>query len=138
MKTKLKRGVLITLAALLCLCGFVSCFSTPEKSGDGEGIVIHYYRSDKNYEGWNLWVWPSDPGEEGKGYLFGPPDAEGWVTSRVPLASFVMEYGYIVRKSTPSNAWEAKDYEDDRHSSAREIWVISRDAKTYTSKPVVN
>jgi len=140
MKTKLKLGVLIAVAALACLCGFASCFSTPAAGEGGkEGVTIHYYRPDQNYEGWNLWVWPSDPGgEEGKSYLFGAPDSEGWVTSEVPLASFVLEYGYIVRKSTPSNAWEAKDIEEDRLTPVKEIWVKSQDAKTYSSKPATN
>ena len=135
MKTKIALGLFILFAVVLGI-GFTSCMSLPE--GGSHMITIHYYRYDKFYDGWNLWVWPADPGDEGQGYYFGEPDEEGWVTARVPLDAFVSEYGYIVRKSIPGNDWDAKDIQDDRFARAREIWVISEDPRTYTSKPNIS
>jgi len=132
MKTRILFTVLIVTVAL-CM-GLTSCMTTNEGVGGG-ALTIHYYRYDQNYEGWNLWVWYSDPGEEGQPYEFGPPGEDGWVTARISMPSYVMEYGYIVRKSVPGNDWDAKDITDDRFSRSREIWVVTEDTRTYSTMP---
>ncbi|MCL2065983.1 MAG: hypothetical protein FWG99_00765 [Treponema sp.] len=136
MKTKIRIGALIALAALLFTgVAVTSCMSVPGGGSDSDPAIIHYYRYDQKYdEGWNLWIWEVG-GPEGSGYEFGSPDAEGWVTGTIPMESYVEEFGYIVRKSTPGNDWEDKDVADDRFSKAREIWIITGDPATYTSKP---
>jgi len=132
MKTKIMFGAIVVLA-LFC-AGLTACMSLPE-GGSSSTVTIHYYRYDKFYDGWNLWVWPADPGDEGQGYNFGAPDEEGWVTGKISIPSYVVEYGYIVRKSVPVNDWDAKDIQEDRFARAKEIWVVTEDPRTYTSKP---
>jgi len=131
----MKKTLFIALIITAALCmGLSSCMTTPEGGSSGS-LTIHYYRYDQNYDGWNLWVWYSDPGEEGQGYEFGAPDENGWVTASIPMPSYVMEFGYIVRKSVPGNDWDSKDITDDRFHRNREIWVVTEDARTYSTMP---
>jgi pullulanase len=135
MKTTVKIAALA--AILIGGAMLASCMSVPEGGSGGNTFVLHYYRFDKNYDGWNVWCWPAEPNDEGEAYEFGPVDAEGYVTCTVSLPGYVTEYGYIVRKSEPGNDWAAKDTADDRFTHAREVWVIQDNPAVYTSKPNV-
>lgn len=76
-------------------------------------VNIHYHRYAGDYEGWNIWSWPS--GGEGSSYQFNGEDEFGKVASyslEIPDGS--TQIGFIVRYSTDSNAWERKDTDSDR------------------------
>jgi len=138
MKAKGKLGLVLVVTLLMGMLA-VSCMGMPDaEGGGGSGLTVHYYRVNKDYEGWNVWMWPTDPGDNGDGYQFGRVDEEGWITAIVPLPSYVREYGFIIRKSVAGNEWEAKDTQDDRFSTDREIWVVSGNTTVYTSKPSVS
>ncbi|MDR3284791.1 MAG: hypothetical protein LBS97_06405 [Treponema sp.] len=131
----MKAKVLVLLAVAALLFGAASCASRlPEDGGEGS-VVIHYYRADGDYSNWDLWVWPSEPNEEGQGYAFGSAGADGFVTSGIPMASFVTEIGFIVRQG--GDGWSDKDIADDRFSRAKEIWLLSGDPTVYTAKPAI-
>ncbi len=76
---------------------------------DKADLIIHYHRFDGNYEGWNLWIWPS--GQNGAAYEFSEEDEFGKV-ARISIEDLtgVNEIGFIVRKGE----WEAKDVDSDR------------------------
>jgi pullulanase len=130
----MKAKTLILLASAALLLGVASCASLPEEGGEGS-VVIHYHRTDGDYSDWDLWVWPSEPNEEGQGYAFGAADADGFVTASIPVESFVTEVGFIVRQG--GDGWSDKDIADDRFSRAKEFWLLQGDPEVYTAKPAV-
>jgi pullulanase len=122
------------LMALACALALASCASLPEE-GEGDPWVVHYFRPDGDYSGWDLWIWPAQPNDNGAGYAFGAPDAEGFVTTKAYLPEETSEIGLIVRQG--GDSWTAKDVADDRFSGAKEIWLISGDPVIYEEKPPV-
>lgn len=98
-------------------------------------LIIHYYRYNEDYQGWNLWIWPVEPvGAEGKAYEFTSKDDFG-VKAVVELPGKVTKVGIIVRKGN----WEAKDVAVDRFisgiSGSKEVWLIEGEEQIYTSQP---
>lgn len=101
-------------------------------------LIIHYYRHDSNYAGWNLWMWSGQ--EPGQQVDFTERDDFG-VTAKLVLKeqSDAGEVGLIVRKSLPGVPWAAKDGVRDRciplyHSSKHgllEVWLMQDDPRIY-------
>ena len=120
-------AALLLISAVLCSCASVVV---------GENtMIIHYYRFNGDYSGWNVWVWPTEPNGNGAGHKFGERGAGGFVTAFVELNSGVQEVGYIIRRSAGGNDWAEKDTNDDHFTRAREIWVIQGDSAIYTARP---
>lgn len=96
-------------------------------------ITIHYHRTDANYTGWNLWVWPD--GADGKAYDFGTGTDDFGKTAVITIDSTATTYGFIVRL----NEWEQKDIASDRFfdvtAGKAEVWLKQGDKTVYTSKP---
>ncbi|GHT74868.1 hypothetical protein FACS1894124_5410 [Spirochaetia bacterium] len=133
---KLTRGrgfALFTLfiSAVLLL----ACSSAKDRAGSG--FTVHYYRYTGDYEGWNLWVWPSDPNGNGETLSFDAPDTDGYVTATVRLPEKIREFGMIVKKSADGNDWAEKDTGVDRFTQADEVWLVQNDPAVYTEKPSV-
>lgn len=61
-------------------------------------FVFHYFRSDGNYTGWDLWIWGQD--EEGKGYTYTGEDSYGKYVF-LPISQFndQTQINFIIRKS---------------------------------------
>ncbi len=98
--------------------------ATADANGDSTRLVVHYHRSDAEYEAWNLWVWVSKPnGLEGKAYKFTAKDDFG-AMAVIDVPGKATELGFIVRRGE----WEAKDIEADRfvdvQNGKAEIWVL--------------
>ncbi len=72
-------------------------------------IYFNYSRPDKDYTGWNLWVWGTGLSHVDGQVDFGPATDEGAV-AKIEIASGVTRVGFIVRKGD----WEAKDIDADR------------------------
>jgi pullulanase len=88
-----------------------------------------------DYAGWNVWAWPAEPPGEGRGFSFGPPDAEGWVKARVDLPGTNREFGMIIRKSGPGNDWIEKDGDQDRFTGEKAVWIRQNDPEIHREKP---
>lgn len=119
-------ALVMTISSML---GQVILPSTTAKAAAGT-LIIHYGgREDKNYEGWNLWIW--EEGKEGKQIDFQKEDSFGKIA--VVSISKAGKVGFIVRK----NDWEAKDIETDRFVEIKdgitEIWVTSNEEE-FTDK----
>lgn len=104
---------------------------------DTTKVTVHYQRFAEDYTGWNVWLWPK--GGNGAAYHFTDKDAFGvYGTFTVPNTGKVDSIGIIVRL----NAWEAKDYGEDRFittfnaDGSAEVWVVQDTKKLFTSKPV--
>ncbi|WP_068504859.1 type I pullulanase [Paenibacillus kribbensis] len=71
-------------------------------------VELIYERADRQYSGWNVWVW-------GTGYRDGHVELrdleDGRAVARIQVALDVQRIGYIVRL----NQWDAKDIEADRY-----------------------
>lgn len=71
-------------------------------------IELIYERADRQYTGWNLWVW-------GTGHRDGHVEFrdldDGRAVARIQVAPDIQRIGYIVRL----NHWDAKDVEADRY-----------------------
>ncbi|MEZ0537128.1 type I pullulanase [Caldicellulosiruptoraceae bacterium PP1] len=98
-------------------------------------LIIHYYRYNEDYQGWNLWIWPTKPNSaEGNAYAFTQKDDFGMV-AKVELPGTVTEAGIIVRKGN----WEAKDVGVDRFikniNGTKEVWLIESEQPIYETQP---
>ncbi len=99
-------------------------------------LKIHYHRFDKNYEGWNLWIWPD--GKEGKAYPFNQDDSYGKLASlTLPNMKDVTKIGFIVRYSQPGgDEWKDREF-GDRYiteisaDGKAEIWLVQDQEKVH-------
>jgi hypothetical protein len=140
MKNKLSE-ILIVFTTLFLAFALAGCpqahdnLITYEEFVKLHGVpwTIHYFRADGNYDGWDMFIWPKEPSGDGKGYPFGEPGADGFVTATMLLPGDVSEIGLIVRKG--GGSWAGKDTDGDRFTKAREIWLLSGDSKIYEKKP---
>ena len=113
---------------------FFTCSGRPA----GENLLtIHYYRFDRNYNGWNVWVWPVDPDGNGSAHEFGSSRRGGFVTAHIDMNSSVREIGFIIRRREGENEWAEKDRQEDIFTRARELWIIQGDPEIYTERPAV-
>lgn len=94
-------------------------------------VNLHYQRSDKKYDNWNIWSWCGTTA--GKQYDFSKDDDFGKVsTYDVELPDGAKQIGFIIRQSTKGNEWAAKDTDKNRFmdvSKAKDgvldVYVIS-------------
>ena len=97
------------------------CGSKQEDTGDlvtppvyeGDSVQLHYYRKDRKFDGWALWLWSANA--EGKEYAFNGVDEYGAVAS-YELSTFGSTVkddglGFIVKSA---GSWSAKDPDGDR------------------------
>ena len=118
-------GILLALA--LSSCGVPATSSSEGSSGSGPSsepssqtpsgnlpdlgepaVAFHYHRDDDEYQGWNLWIWPS--GGNGDVYEFNYDDDYGKI-AYYPISTWSSpnELCFIVR----TNSWD-KDPDGDR------------------------
>ncbi len=105
-------------------------------------IVIHFYKKDKGYSSYALWLWPS--GGEGKEYSFTGEDDFG-AYACVPISAFAsniknLTLGAIV-KSAGSWSYQTADmmvsFSEvalDSYGNAS-IWLKYNDTEVYFSEP---
>jgi pullulanase len=123
------RVLSAVLLTLFCSCG------TNEPA-----LTVHYYRYNGDYDGWNVWAWPSDPAGNGNRFNFDlNAAADGFVTAKIffpaGTASKIREIGMIVRKSENDNEWAEKDGSGDRFTGEKEVWLVQNDPAVYTARP---
>ncbi len=128
MKKKYVGMILVCILILNLFQGMVPLEATPNAE---KQLIIHYYRPDKQYEEWNLWMWLD--GKDGNVTEFSEQDEFG-VKVVIPLEEAANKVGFIVR----TNDW-AKDVSDDRFvattETTNEIWLVSGDETIYTEEP---
>ncbi|WP_025716294.1 type I pullulanase [Paenibacillus sp. 1-18] len=71
-------------------------------------IELIYERTDRQYSGWNVWVWGTGCRD---GHVELHELEDGRAVARIQVALNVQRIGYIVRL----NHWDAKDIEADRY-----------------------
>ncbi|ERJ13072.1 type I pullulanase [Haloplasma contractile] len=108
-----------------------------EKLGD-KTLVIHYKRTNGDYDDWNLWLWQSRPiDKDGKEYSFTRSDDFGKV-ARIPLKAELNDstkIGIIVKKGD----WEEKDIDQNRFINTYEtdennevhVWLLQGEEMIY-------
>lgn len=121
-------------------------------------LTVHYYRPDGNYDGWNVWLWPSSGGENGppieeKGFPFeGRDDFGSYVTVKINTVQEFKDIGFKIRLGN----WEATDplftnpryinlfgYQPERNVARfnkdgfAEIWLLHQDFTTYLTRPEI-
>lgn len=131
MKTRFRLAI-----AMLAVALFASAVPAVALN-DSTKVTVHYQRFAEDYPGWNVWLWPK--GGDGAGYTFTDRDAFGvYGTFTVPNTGKADSIGLIMRL----NAWEAKDYGEDRFittfnpDGSAEIWVVQDTKELFASKPV--
>ncbi len=102
----IKKGINIILMAVLLLAMVSSGAMRPARAADqSTSLTVHYLRFNKDFDSWNLWMWPYKPDNgDGQAYSFDGQDAYGAV-SHVKVPGDNSEVGIIVRKGN----WEARD-----------------------------
>ncbi|MDY0276838.1 MAG: type I pullulanase [Acholeplasma sp.] len=94
----------------LCIFGWFFLFATMTfvyAQSDIEKIVIHYYRYDKTYDGYNIWLWEKEPANlGGKQFDFNNTDVDeygAWIeinlSENYPNTT---KFGIIIKKG----AWD--------------------------------
>ena len=129
----------LTLLTTLVLTLFVSVNLVNVEADSADTLVVHYYRFDEDYSGWNMWLWPFEPvGGDGQGYNFDGTDDYGAISTITLSNTNLVDsttIGIIVRL----NEWEAKDIGADRHIDMTNpntegevhIWLIQDDPTIY-------
>lgn len=107
---EIKAWIGICLIAVIVFTTVFSAMKPAEKvKAEGDVVVkLHYFRSDSNYEGWDVWFW--EYGKDGKAIPFENAGDE-------KVASFVLtpgttQVGFIVRTAD----W-TKDVDKDQTAS---------------------
>lgn len=75
-------------------------------------LKLHYHREDKNYEGWDVWLW--EEGAEGAGYPFKEEDGDMVATKDITPGT--AKVGFIVR----TEDW-TKDFDADQFIDISEV-----------------
>jgi pullulanase len=98
-------------------------------------VVVHYWRPDGDYAGWNLWVW--NEGAQGRSvpFLSGKDDAVATFTAD----DGVTRLGFLVRKGE----WERKDIDQDRFIELKprgrtEVWLAAGQAAVHASAKAID
>ena len=109
-------------------------------------VTVHYHRNKGDYQGWNMWTW--DDGTGGTARYFTSHDDYGKVATFTAKNDAGIENpGFIVRHSTPTNEWDAKDYAQNRiipnniikldktdpTKGTAEIWLLQGDSNVYVN-----
>jgi pullulanase len=71
-------------------------------------VELIYERADRQYSGWNVWVWGTGCRD---GHVELSELDDGRAVARIQVAPYVRRIGYIIRL----NQWDAKDIEADRY-----------------------
>lgn len=140
-KLSLLIVVLMLFSSLALAAGYsaLSAGRTATDFGAKTVVIIHYHRFDGNYEGWNLWIWPTKPvGIAGSAYQFTGSDAYG-PYAVVKFDKKYTQVGFIVR----FDDWKAKDVAVNRYinvpsSGVAEIWVLEGQMEYWTNPADVN
>jgi len=133
---KIIRYSIIFLSLFTLAAGIIwFCFASFSSKNT---LIVHYYRYNNDYSGWNLWIWPTEPSGNGESHQFNKQQEDGFITAIVELNRNVKEIGYIIRRKENDNDWAEKDTTDDRFTREREIWIIQGDITTYTQKPDIS
>lgn len=83
-------------------------------------VNIHYKRSQKDYDNWNLWTWLD--GVEGETLEFTSEDSYGKVATRT-YENLVNDtkLGFIVKRTEGDNEWAEKDVDSNRFIDLRHV-----------------
>jgi pullulanase len=157
--TRMRLLTLVAVLAILAATPIFGLVRPAQAAGSTVQLSIHYWRSDGQYTsagscpyyanpsdtqcGWNVYVWDYSGGGPGAAYKFTGADSFGEVAKITVPCTTCTTMGFIIRDSTPTNQWAAKDTPNDRHlpvtSGAAEVWVDSGDATNYyTEQAAVN
>ncbi|WDV46611.1 type I pullulanase [Clostridiaceae bacterium M8S5] len=107
----------------------------PRKLGKETELIIHYHRFDKNYDGWNLWIWPFT--KDGGTYQFTETDDFGVVAKvKIPDTEGLEKIGFIVKYSDGGNEWANKEFSDRfitkfTQEGKAEIWLAQGNEGVY-------
>jgi len=133
------------LLPVLAIAAFVATVSQPAVAAPSvcaasnavakREVVVHYWRPDGDYAGWNLWVW--NEGAQGRSVPFvaGKEDA----VARFDADDGVTRVGFIVRKGE----WERKDIDQDRFLDIKprgrtEVWLAAGQAAIHASAKAID
>lgn len=95
-------------------------------------IIIHYYRTDQDYEPWGVWLWPLGYG--GQWVPFSDEDGYGKI-ARCQVPKEHQRLGFLIRGAS----WE-KDIDQDRYIESfigdlGEVWLVAGDPRVYLAPP---
>lgn len=90
------------------------------KEYENINLNIHYKRSQKDYDNWNLWTWLD--GADGEKVEFTSENSYGKVATKV-YKNLVNDtkLGFIVKRTEGDNEWAEKDVENNRFIDLRHV-----------------
>lgn len=106
-----------------------------EEPGPDE-VHLYYYKLDREFDGWNLWVWEQE--SDAGGYALEPARVESErVLFRISTRKYAHDssIGLLFRKGN----WEKKDGEDRfwKFSDSRKIYAVEGEKEFYLSPPKI-
>ncbi|HZG79041.1 MAG TPA: pullulanase-associated domain-containing protein, partial [Paenibacillus sp.] len=99
-------------------------------------LIVHYYRFDEAYEGWNVWAWPD--GLPGAAYPLAGRDAFGaYAEVDLEHTASSTRIGLLLRRSADGDDWADREVGYDRYveevdeTGFAEVWVVEGDERLY-------
>jgi pullulanase len=122
---------------LIFACVFLLLFTRILEEDEDPGteeLHVYFYKLDRDFEGWDLWVWEKESSLEGKAYTPNKVESER-VQFVVPLEKFISgsPLGLLFRKDN----WEKKEGGDRfwNPSESRRIYAVEGEKEFYLKQP---
>lgn len=113
---KIKKVLAIFLSVIFSIMlvqvpGSSTKADTTDDGSESVYVKIRYNRQDKDYEGWNLWVW--EEGKDGRQVDFIGEDSEGKFAV-IKTSKEAASLGYILRQKIAGNDWGRNYFGTDK------------------------
>lgn len=107
-------------------------------------LTVNYIREHSDYEGWNAYTWLRKAGQDTDAKSVDFENTKAVIVYENPEG--IETVGLIVRKSTDTNPWAAKntpddllisDFERQGQEGTKEIWIVESDPNIYDSEQAI-
>ncbi|MCX7920926.1 MAG: type I pullulanase [Clostridia bacterium] len=93
-------------------------------------FIVHYYRFDGNYSGWDLWLW--QPGQNGSAYAFNKGLVDVWQTAEYEFSGDISSLNFIIRRSDWSDRETGGTRSISVSNGVGEVWIVQGVERVYT------
>ncbi|WP_421381647.1 pullulanase [Bacillus salacetis] len=107
-RNKSQRVMAIFLSLILVVSMFAGYIPAAKAQTGDRSVSLSYERADKDYEGWNLWVWGTGVQDDQIDYT---EVKDGKAIFNIAVSPDVDQIGFVLRKGTD---WSQKDVNADR------------------------
>src|SRR5690554_2096519 len=131
---------ILTAIMLMFLTVFTTTFYI-EAQNSVDSLVVHYYRYDNNYNGYNIWLWQNEPvGLDGKQYNFNNDNVDSYgafvkINLNDDGYGDTTRFGIIIKQG----GWEGyREPGGDRFFNLEDMEVINNEVHAYLVEQDLN